>query len=98
MTEQKNSDEKKPEKIGEKLEDWRKSQTEAYRVYVRTSAVGLEFGLAIAVGALLGYFADKYFHSAPYGLIIGLIFGSIAAGKRMYQFVKNYLKKNDNDE
>lgn len=90
----------KPSKKSAKLKEWQQSQVEAYRVYLRTSAVGLEFGLAIGVGAVLGYLCDRYFHSAPYGLIIGILIGSVAAGKRMYTFVKKYLENNrdDNDD
>ena len=91
-------DQKRSEKITDKLKEWQQSQAKAYRTYLRTSAVGLEFGLSIVVGALLGYFIDKYFKSAPYGLIIGVVIGSIAAGKRMYIFVKKYLEKNHDED
>ncbi len=89
---------KKPDKAPGKLKEWQKHQAEAYRTYLRTSAVGLEFGLSIVVGALLGYFADKYFDSAPWGLLIGVIIGSIAAGKRLYIFAKKYLNKTDSND
>lgn len=92
MTEQ--NQQKKPEKTTSKLKEWQKDQAQAYRTYIRTSAVGLEFGLSIAVGALLGYFVDKYFATAPYGLLVGMLVGCIAAGKRLYLFVKKYLAKN----
>ena len=38
--------------------------------------------------ALVGYYADKYFHSAPIGVIIGLFLGG-AAG--FWNVVKRYL-------
>lgn len=88
-------------KFTDKLRDWQKGQSEAYRTYIKTSAVGLEFGLSIGVGALLGYFADRYFATSPYGLLVGILVGSIAAGKRLWIFVKRYLEKNrshDDDE
>lgn len=88
----KNSDKKA------KLKAWKESQAQAYRTYVKTSAVGLEFGLSIGVGALLGYFADRYFGSSPYGLLIGLVVGSLAAAKRLWIFVKDYLKKHGNHD
>lgn len=81
-----------------KLKSWRKDQAEAYRTYIRTSAVGLEFGLSIVVGITLGYFFDRYFHTAPYGLLVGVVIGSIAAAKRLIMFVKSYLKKNESDD
>jgi F0F1-type ATP synthase assembly protein I len=81
------------------LKDWQKNQIKAYHIYIKTSAVGLEFGLSIAVGALLGYFFDRYFITSPYGLLVGVFLGSIAAVKRLITFVKSYLKQSDkNDE
>jgi ATP synthase protein I len=38
---------------------------------------GGEFGAAILVGALLGYGADIFLHSAPWGLVIGLAVGFV---------------------
>ncbi|MEQ1709693.1 MAG: AtpZ/AtpI family protein [Terricaulis sp.] len=40
---------------------------------------GGEFGAAIIVGALLGYGADTFLHTGPWGLVIGLVVG-FAAG------------------
>ena len=80
------------------LKSWQVRQSEAYKVYIKTSAAGLEFGLSIVIGTLLGYLADKYFQSSPWGLIIGMIVGCIAAAKRIYIFVKNYLEKDENDD
>ena len=40
---------------------------------------GGEFGAAIIVGALLGYGADVFLHTSPWGLLIGLMLG-FAAG------------------
>jgi ATP synthase protein I len=39
---------------------------------------GGEFGAAILVGALLGFGADHFLHSAPWGLVIGLALGFVA--------------------
>jgi ATP synthase protein I len=81
------------------MKDWEKDQAKTYRTYLKTSAVGLEFGLCIVVGALLGYIFDRYFKTAPTGLLIGVLMGSIAAIKSLITFVKSYLKNSDkNDE
>jgi ATP synthase protein I len=88
----------KNKKTADKLKKWQTSQTQAYRTYIKTSAVGLEFGLAIVVGMLIGYFIDRYFSTSPYGLIIGLIIGSVAAAKRLWTFVKSYLEKNGKND
>ena len=75
----------------------REEKAEAYKTYIRTSAVGLEVGLSVIVGVVGGYFADKYFGSSPYGLFLGFIIGAIAAGRRLYTFSKQYLKENSDE-
>lgn len=40
---------------------------------------GGEFGAAVIVGALLGYGADHFLHTSPWGILIGLMLG-FAAG------------------
>ncbi|HXW52635.1 MAG TPA: AtpZ/AtpI family protein [Myxococcota bacterium] len=91
-------EQKRREKTAQKLKSWQASQAKAYRTYIKTSAVGLEFGLAIAVGALLGYFADKYFSSSPYCLLAGVMLGTIAGVKRLWVFMKSYLEKSGRDD
>ncbi len=90
--------EDKREKLTKNLKNWRQSQAEAYKVYIKTSAVGLEVGLSIAIAALLGYFVDKYFASSPYGLIVGVLIGALAAGKRLWVFSKSYIEQNKKDD
>lgn len=93
-------DHHKPKKTIEKMKKWQTRQTEAYKTYVKTSAVGLEVGLAVIIGALAGYFFDGYFNTSPYGILVGVIIGSIAAAKRLIMFAKKYIKesKSDDDE
>jgi F0F1-type ATP synthase assembly protein I len=75
---------------------WQKEQAEAYRIYIKTSAVGLEVGLSIGIGAVLGYLLDQKFKTSPYCLLVGVVVGAIAAIKRLWQFTKNYTSKNGN--
>lgn len=82
-------------KTSDKLDKWRKDQAKTYRRYIKTSAVGLEVGLAIIIGSLLGYIGDSYFNTSPIGVIIGLLIGSMAAIKCLLIFTKSYLKNND---
>lgn len=89
---------KKEKKFEDKLKAWGSRHGKEYQTYIKTSAVGLEFGLSIAVGALGGYFVDKYFHISPYGLIIGVLFGAAAGIKRLIIFTKSYVEKNKDDE
>jgi F0F1-type ATP synthase assembly protein I len=55
----------------------------------------LAFGLQIAVGATLGYFAgdwfDRHYGSAPWGVFVGVMLG-LAAG--MYLMIKEAIRNN----
>lgn len=93
-----NENQNNREKLVKKMKSWQAEQTKAYRSYIKTSAVGLEFGLAIGLATLIGYFVDKYFDSSPYGLIIGMVIGTIAGAKRLWTFVKAYLAKQGSDD
>lgn len=72
--------------------------SELYKTYIKTSAVGLEFGLSIGLCMLIGYWIDKKFSMYPWGLIIGVIIGFTAGVKRLWVFSKSYLKKNNHDK
>jgi F0F1-type ATP synthase assembly protein I len=68
--------------------------TDFYREYIKAGAIGLEVGLSIIVGGGMGYIAERYFDISPWGLIIGAVFGMVAAGRTLYRFSKKYLKDN----
>lgn len=72
--------------------------SETYKTYIRTSAVGLEFGLSVALCVLFGYWFDKKFSSFPYGIVFGTIVGFLAGVKRLWVFSKAYLNKKENDK
>lgn len=76
----------------------KKNDFDAYKIYIKTSAIGLEVGLYIIIGSLLGYFFDKKYHTSPFGLIFGVLIGGIGAIKTLWKFAKDYLKKNDIDK
>lgn len=76
----------------------KKEVSDTYKSYIKTSAVGLEIGLSIVVGALAGYLFDGYFDTRPYGLLFGFLVGALAAAKRLYMFSKQYLKENSEDD
>jgi len=69
--------------LGEKLQAIEKSKEKEVEVERSGMGEGLkyasEFSAAIIVGAALGYFADKYIGTAPWGLVIGLMLGLGAA-------------------
>jgi ATP synthase protein I len=58
------------------------------------STVGLEMGLSVAVGAIIGYYLDKWLHTGPWLLIVFLIFGAIAGFRSLYRALKRLEREN----
>jgi F0F1-type ATP synthase assembly protein I len=52
------------------------------------SSVGLSMGIAIGIGAIVGYYLDKKFGTAPWLLLIFLGFGIAAAFRNLYIMYK----------
>ncbi|MGD9816027.1 MAG: AtpZ/AtpI family protein [Hyphomonadaceae bacterium] len=58
---------------------------------------GGEFGAAVIVGALLGYGADYFLHSSPWGLGIGLVLGFAAGVVNVVRVAQSYSRANPVD-
>ena len=56
------------------------------------STVGLSMGIAIALGALIGYYMDKWLDTSPWLLLIFLGFGIAAAFRNLYIMYKRVEK------
>jgi len=56
------------------------------------STLGLEMGLSVAVGAIIGYYLDKWLHTEPWLLIIFLLFGVFAGFRSLYRALKRLQK------
>jgi ATP synthase protein I len=52
------------------------------------STVGLVMAISIALGALIGYYLDKRFHTEPWLFFVFLGFGIVAAFKNLFRMVK----------
>jgi F0F1-type ATP synthase assembly protein I len=57
------------------------------------SAIGLEFGLSIAIGAIGGRWLDNWFGTEPWCLAAGVLFGSVAAFRSLYRFARKMSQK-----
>lgn len=75
----------------------------ASNVPPQQSAAGLalrfggEFGAAIIVGALLGFGADYFLHSSPWGLVIGFGLGFAAGVVNVVRTANAYNRANPPD-
>lgn len=54
----------------------------------RYMAVGLEMGVAVALGILAGRYADDKLGTEPYLLMVGIVLGLGAAGKAIWDAAK----------
>jgi F0F1-type ATP synthase assembly protein I len=57
--------------------------------WVRYSSVGIEFAAAIVGFTLVGYWIDRQFGSAPWGLVAGLVLGFVGG---FYNLVKQAIR------
>ena len=67
--------------------------------FLQYSSLGLEMGICVVIGILMGYFLDKYFHTSPYLTIIFMLFGvaaAVKAGIRLIRKVEKDDERNDN--
>ncbi len=67
-------------------------QQEKFNRYLKYSAIGLEMGLAAAIGLLVGMWFDGRYGSKPWGLLIGLAFGLAAGFRRLFSLASEYRK------
>ena len=58
------------------------------KFYLILSTMGLEMGLSIVVGFFLGKFLDEKLQVAPWGSVIGLFLGLVAAFRSVYQKIR----------
>jgi ATP synthase protein I len=66
------------------------SVTEASKAMGEVWQILLEFMVPIAVGGGLGFYADHYFHTKPWGLLILLLLGMGAGFTSLYRRANGY--------
>lgn len=59
-----------------------------FRTLSILSTVGLSMALAIALGALLGYYLDEWLGTSPWMLLVFVGFGIAAAFRNLYILYK----------
>lgn len=55
--------------------------------WIRFSAMGLELGLSVIVGLLIGDFLDGFFGTEPWLLLLFLLFGLIAGYRSIFRLL-----------
>lgn len=54
--------------------------------FMRAASLGLEIAVAVFLGAFIGYEVDLYFKTGPWGMVAGVVIGSIAGFWNAYKF------------
>lgn len=65
--------------------------------YLRHSAVGIEMGLSVVVGLLVGWFLDDYFGTEPWLLLLFLILGMVAGFRSMLRAARRMREQAQQD-
>jgi ATP synthase protein I len=71
---------------------------EMWRTSLRHGAVGLEMGIAVALGSVGGWYLDDRYGTGPWLLIVGMGFGIAAGFKGLYRAAKEGLREAKRDE
>lgn len=61
---------------------------ELFNLISRFSAIGLEMGLSVVIGLLIGLYLDRRLMTAPWMTIVFLMFGIVAAFKAVIRAAK----------
>lgn len=52
------------------------------------SSIGLELGLSVAIGVLVGWWLDQHLHTQPWLMLLWLVFGLVAGFRGVMRAVK----------
>ncbi len=63
--------------------------------WIMFSSMGLELGLSVIVGCLIGSFLDNLFGTDPWMLLLFIIFGMIAGYRSVYRLLKRLNAENE---
>ena len=69
-----------------------------FKDYLQYSAIGIEMGLSVVVGVLIGSWLDEKFDTAPWFLFFWLLCGFAAGMRSIFKLVKIQLQKSKESE
>jgi len=60
--------------------------------------IGLEMGLCVAIGVIMGAYLDKFLHTGPWLTLAFTLFGFVAGFKSLFKLAKDLIKEEENRE
>jgi ATP synthase protein I len=69
-----------------------KAKNKLFEQLLRYSTIGLEMGISVAIGIVLGYFLDRYLGTTPWLTLIFMLLGVAAAFRSLFALMKTINK------
>jgi ATP synthase protein I len=66
-----------------------------YKGLSYAARIGVELVVATLMGSALGFLADRFFKTAPWLMIVGVLFGAAAGFLNIFRFVQALQKEED---
>lgn len=66
----------------------RKKRTARLKQYYSLSALGIEMGVTLAIGLLIGWYLDRLFGTKPWLTIVFMIFGIVAGFRNIIRLAQ----------
>jgi len=66
---------------------------ETFQKYLRFSTMGLELGLSVIIGLLIGQALDGWLGTDPWLTLLFLIFGMVAGFRSVYRLVREMQRR-----
>lgn len=71
------------------------SDRKEFRKYLRFSTLGIEMGVALAIGLLMGWYLDRLFGTRPWLMITFSIFGIVAGFRNLVRLARKDWEEED---
>ena len=90
---------KDPHRKGVRVADVAPAARKGKRAYnaLSASSVGLEMGLSVAIGLIVGIYMDKWLGTSPWMMLLWLVLGLAAAFRGVFRAVKRVDKAAEED-
>lgn len=69
-----------------------------FREIGRYGTIGLEMGIAVVIGILIGWWMDSLFHTKPWLTLVFMLFGVAAGFKGLFRVLKYAVKDGETNK
>ena len=76
--------------------DGKKQKQTTIKEIAKYTTIGLEIAIAVAIGAIAGFYLDRLFSTSPWLTVVFMLFGFIAGIKSLFRLAREAVKNNHN--